>query len=105
MKQFVGKTAPTKKIDFLGEKNGVEIRKMSLAEVQAMQSEIRKLQEGPGEDADAGLAATLYVLRKTVVGADELTDEQFGDFPLGDLLELSKTALQYSGVDVAAGNA
>jgi hypothetical protein len=98
MKALIGKTAPTKKIAFLGEKNALEIKKLSGLEVKDFQKyiniEVPKLPE-----EDKGLAIQRYVLRVGVVGADDMTDEEIDGFPLQDISELAKEVLKYSGIN------
>jgi hypothetical protein len=93
MKHLIGKKQ-TKKVKFAG--GDVEIRKLSINDVMAVRDTI----EAAKEDSDQ-MRVLRDVLRMAVVGADEMTDEEFNEFSPSDLNELSETILQYCGLSSA----
>lgn len=100
MKHLVGKVI-TKKVPFMGDE--VEVRKMSVSEVMKVQELVNKSNKSKAEDAQIGLLRD--VIRLAVVGADEITDEDFNTFPIGELSDLSNEILAFSGLgDASAGN-
>jgi hypothetical protein len=100
MKHLVGKVI-TKKVPFMGDE--VEVRKMSVSEVMKIQELVKKANKSKAEDAQLGLLRD--VIRLAVLGADEITDEDFNTFPIGELSELSNEILGFSGLgDSTAGN-
>lgn len=100
MKHLVGKVI-TKKVPFMGDE--VEVRKMSVSEVMKIQELVKKANKSKAEDSQLGLLRD--VIRLAVLGADEITDEDFNTFPIGELSELSNEILSFSGLgDASAGN-
>jgi hypothetical protein len=100
MKHLVGKVI-TKKVPFMGDE--VEVRKMSVSEVMKIQELVKKANKSKSEDAQLGLLRD--VIRLAVIGADEITDEDFNTFPIGELSDLSNEILAFSGLgEAAAGN-
>lgn len=100
MKHLVGKVI-TKKVPFMGDE--VEVRKMSVSEVMKIQELVKMANKSKAEDAQLGLLRD--VIRLAVIGADEITDEDFNTFPIGELSELSNEILSFSGLgEAAAGN-
>lgn len=100
IKNLVGKKL-TKKVEFMGDE--VEVRKLSVAEIMQVQELVRKAQKAKGDDAQLGLLKD--VIRVAVVGAEELSDEDFDTFPLSELNNLTNAALEYSGLtNPEAGN-
>jgi hypothetical protein len=100
MKHLVGKVI-TKKVPFMGDE--VEVRKMSVSEVMQIQELVKKANKSKAEDSQLGLLRD--VIRLAVIGADEITDEDFNTFPIGELSELSNEILGFSGLgEAAAGN-
>jgi hypothetical protein len=94
MKHLVGKSQ-TKKVPFLGDE--VEIRKLSIDEVFKMQDMIQA-----GAEADDQLEVLYGVLRLAVIGAEEMTEDDFRSFPPADLNELSEEILSYCGIGAKA---
>lgn len=100
MKHLVGKVI-TKKVDFMADK--VEIRKMSVAEVMSVQELVKIAAKTKGDDSQIGLLRD--VIRISVVGAEELSDEDFNTFPIAELNDLSNAILNFSGLgDTKEGN-
>ena len=93
MKHLVGKEI-TQEFYFMGEK--IEVRKLSVKEVLEVQKEINKLNKSKSETAQISIIREL--LRKTVVGAKEMTDEEFDAFPLGELSDLVEKSVSFSGM-------
>jgi len=101
MKHLVGKVI-TKKVPFMGEE--VSIRKLSVNEVLAVQEIVKKAQKAKGEEAQIMLLQD--VIKVAVPEAQELTDEDFKTFPIGELSELTESILSFAGLsgDSAQGN-
>ena len=100
MKHLVGKVI-TKQVPFMGDE--VEVRKLSVSEVMKVQELVKKANKSKSEDAQMGLLRD--VIRLAVVGAEEISDEDFNTFPIGELSELSNEILSFSGLgDSTAGN-
>ncbi|MDB2598900.1 hypothetical protein N9Y08_06100 [Paracoccaceae bacterium] len=96
MKHLVGKVI-SKKVSFMGDE--VEIRKLSVAEVFKVQAMVKTSTKSKSEDAQISLLRD--VIRLAVVGADELTDEDFNSFPIAELNDVSNHILNYSGLGEA----
>lgn len=90
MKHLVGKPQ-TKKVPFMGDE--VEIKKLSVAEVMELQELIKKAAKSKDQ-----LQVLRDVLRLAVVGADEMSDDDFNTFSPIDLNELSEEVLVYCGL-------
>lgn len=98
MKHLVNKVM-TQKVAFMGDK--VEVRKLSVGSVK----EIQKFVEESGKSEDGQIQLLRDVIRLSVVGAEEITDEEFNNFPLGELTKLSEEIMKVSGLgDNSAGN-
>ena len=97
MKHLVGK-AQTKKVKFLGDT--VEIRKLTVSQVMELQEIIKNA------DKEDPMAVLRDTLRLAVIGAEEMTNEEFDTFPPADLNELSEEVLKYCGLmsGQSAGN-
>jgi len=93
MKHLVGKNI-TKSVDFMEEK--VDIKKLSVAEVIKIQELVKKSEKSKSETAQVNLLRE--VIKISVVGADELSNEDFDTFPLGELNSLSEQIMGYSGL-------
>ena len=90
MKHLVGK-AQTKKVKFMGDT--VEIKKLTVAQVMELQELIKAAAK-----AEDQMQILRDVLRLSVVGAEEMTDEDFNTFSPVDLNELSEEVLAYCGL-------
>lgn len=99
MKNLVGRRM-TKEVAFLGE--AVTIQKLSVKEVKEIQ-ELLKTVDLETEP----LKLVQGVIRIGVVGAVELTDDDFDEFPPDELNNLVTEVLKFSGIagDVAAAEA
>lgn len=100
MKHLVGKII-TKDFEFMDDK--VSVRKLSVSEVLKVQDLVKKASKKTDEASQLNLLKD--VIRLAVVGADELSDEDFDTFPIGELNKLSNDILSFSGLaDQSAGN-
>lgn len=97
MKHLVGKVQ-TKKVAFMGDE--VEIRKLPVSEILELQEHIQKASEAGDQ-----LGLLRHVLRVAVIGADELTDEDFNTFPPSDLNGLVEEILEFCGLSSKGGEA
>jgi hypothetical protein len=86
MKQFLGKTQ-TRKVKFMdGE---VKVKLLTVGDARAIE-DATKTQIGLPEEKQDQLAILRFVMRLAVVGAEELTDEEFDQFPVTELTRLSE---------------
>jgi hypothetical protein len=93
MKHLVGKVI-TKEVQFMDDK--VEVRKLSVSEVMAIQDLVKKAASSKKDDSQLGVLRD--VLRRAVIGAEEMTDQEFDSFPLAELNKLSEAVLGFSGM-------
>jgi len=84
----------TKKVKFMGE--NVEISKLTVMETMEIQELSKELESS--SDDNSGFAIIKCILCKAVEGADELTDDDFDNFPLEELSTLSTHIMQFSGM-------
>jgi hypothetical protein len=100
MKHLVGKII-TEKVPFMGEE--VEVRKLSVGQVIKVQELTKEFNKKKGSD-DASVKLLREVIKLAVVGAEELTDEDFNTFPLEELNQVSEAILALSGVNKTGKN-
>jgi hypothetical protein len=93
MKHLIGKTM-SKKVKFMGE--DVNVRKLSVAQVMEIQEKSKASAEAT--DDNASLDLLQYVISKAVDGAEELSEEDFKNFPIDELSKLSNEILTFSGL-------
>ena len=93
MKHLVGKTI-TEKVPFMGDK--VEVKKLTVGEILNLQEVITKV--GDSEDAKAQIGLLRDIIKVAVIGADELSDEDFDTFPIEELNKLSNKVMELSGL-------
>jgi hypothetical protein len=93
MKHLVGKEI-TEEFEFMGDK--VTVRKLTVKEVLSVQKEINTLSKA--KDESSQLKIVREILRRTVQGADKMSDEEFDNFPLGELTDLVEKAVGFSGM-------
>jgi transcriptional regulator of met regulon len=91
IKGLVGKKM-TKTVKFIGE--DVKITKLSVAEVLDIQDRAKV----SNEDQESGFELLKKVIKMSVEGADELTDEDFNTFPMDELSKLSNEIMKFSGI-------
>jgi len=99
MKHLVGK-AVTEKVDFMGDK--VEVKKLTVGEVMGLQKTIEAAAKSKKDGAQLKLLCD--IIKIAVIGADELTDEDFETFPVEELTGLSEHIMRLSGLGGSEGN-
>lgn len=82
----------TQNVKFVGE--DVKISKLTVAEVMEIQ-DLAKVQE---TDDSSGFELLKRVIKMSVEGGEELTDEDFKSFPMDELTKLSQAIMRFSGV-------
>lgn len=95
MKHLVGKNL-TKKIEFMGDE--VEIKQLSVKAVMELQEKLKGASEAESLDTVSML------IKAGVVGADEMSDEELFEFPLGSLVDLSQEIMTYCGLKAETVN-
>jgi CO dehydrogenase nickel-insertion accessory protein CooC1 len=85
----------SKKIKFMGE--DIEINKLSVAEVMAIQSQAQINSEADNN----GMSILRTVIRSSVVEASDISDSEFETFPMDELSKLSTEIMKFSGIDTA----
>lgn len=93
MKHLVGKVI-TKKVPFMGDE--VEIKKLSVNEVFKVQELVKKSTKS--KDEQDQIALLRDVMRLAVIGANDLSDDDFNTFPIADLSEITESVLSFSGI-------
>jgi len=90
--KFIGKKM-TKKVKFMGEE--IEISKLSVAQIVTVQESAKAAES----DDSKGFEILKTIIRASAAGAEDLTDEQFSDFPMDELSKLSNDVMVFSGID------
>ena len=82
----------------------VEVKKLTVGEILALQKVIAKV--GDSEDAAKQIGLLREIIKVAVLGADELSDEDFDTFPIEELNKLSTKVMNLSGLagEETAGN-
>jgi len=93
MKHLVNKLV-TEKVPFMGEE--VEVKKMSVNEVFEIQKLVQKSNKSKAESAQIDLL--IDVIRIAVVGAQEVTTEEFKTFPISEMTDLSNHIMRLAGL-------
>lgn len=91
IKGLVGRKM-TKTTKFMGE--DVKISKLSVSEVLDIQERAKSLEK----DESEGFSILKTVIRASVDGASDLSDEDFNNFPLDELSKLSNEIMKFSGI-------
>jgi hypothetical protein len=91
IKGLVGRKM-TKKVKFVGE--DVTISKLSVSEVLEIQESAKKAESSE----ETGFDLLKKVIRMSVEGATELSDEDFDSFPMDELSKLSSEIMKFSGI-------
>jgi hypothetical protein len=99
MKHLVGKSL-TEKVPFMGDE--VEVKKLTVGEVLTLQKVITAAADS--EDEQAQLRLLCDITKIAVIGAEELTDEEFNTFPISELTLLSEHIMRLSGLGASEGN-
>lgn len=81
-----------KNTKFMGK--DVTISKLSVSQVLEIQEKAKTIQD----DETGGLELLRTVIRLSVKGAEDLTDEDFATFPMEELAKLSNEIMKYSGM-------
>jgi len=93
IKKLVGKRV-TKTVSFMGDK--VTISKLSVDEVMRVQETVKDIESG--DDTRKGFEVMKVVIKSSVEGAHELSDQDFDTFPLDELSSLSNEIIKFSGM-------
>ena len=96
MKQFLNKTI-SKKIKVQGVE--IELKALSLNEVMELQEVVADLDNT--DEMSSNLTVMRSMLRVGVLGADEMSDEDFNSIPLSVLSEAVSEVLAYAGLGAA----
>lgn len=96
IKSLVGKKM-TKTVKFIGE--DIKITKLNVAEVMEIQEKAKLLES----EQLTGLDLLKKVIRLSVEGADQLTDQDFDSFPMDELSKLSNEIMKFSGISGESG--
>jgi hypothetical protein len=99
MKHLVGKLL-TEKVPFMGDE--VEVKKLTVGQVMSLQKVIDAAAKS--KDDQAQLRLLCDIIKIAVVGAEELTDEDFDTFPVKELTGLSESIMLLSGLGNTEGN-
>lgn len=82
----------TKKVKFMNE--DVVIAKLSVALVLEIQEQAKAAETA----GDSGFELLKRVIKMAVDGAEQLSDEEFNNFPMDELSKLSNEILKFSGI-------
>ena len=91
LRDLIGKRI-NKTITFMGA--SLEINKLTVGQVTRIQGMAKDAEK----DDSKSLDILKEVIRIAVVGAADLTDEDFAEFPLGELTTLSNEIMSFSGL-------
>ena len=90
MKHLIGKVR-TQEVDFMDDK--LEVKLLSISDIEDMQKEISSK-----DDDMASLQTLSKICKHTVVGAEEMTDEEFKQFPLIEVTKLVEEIMKVNGL-------
>ncbi len=91
IKGLVGRKM-TKSVKFCGE--DVKISKLSVAEVLEIQESAKNTESSE----ETGFNLLKKVIKMSVEGANELSDQDFEQFPMDELSKLSSEIMKFSGI-------
>lgn len=74
----------------------VEVKKLTVGEILELQTVIAEV--GDSEDAKKQIGLLRDIIKVAVLGADELSDEDFDTFPIEELNKLSNKVMELSGL-------
>jgi len=94
IKSLVGKKL-TKKVKFLNE--DVTITKLTVAQVKQMQSAAKEVESEDADD-EAGFDMLKTIIASSVEGGNQLSDDDFENFPMDELSKLSGDIMKFSGL-------
>lgn len=96
MKEFVGKSQ-TQKVPFMdGE---VEVRLLTVGDAQEIDRLTKELASKEDKEDSDNLELLRSIIRMMVIGADELSNEDFDTLPIASLTSLVETITQSAGVE------
>jgi hypothetical protein len=90
--KLIGKKM-TKPVKFMGEET--TISKLSVAQIMLVQEAAKAAET----DETKGFDILKTIIRASAEGAADITDDQFADFPMDELSNLSNTIMVFSGID------
>jgi hypothetical protein len=93
---LVGKRM-SKDAKFMGD--NIKINKLSVSEVLFIQTRAKVI----ADDENEGFEILKTVIRSSVDGANDLSDDDFNNFPLDELSKLSNEIMKFSGIGEQAG--
>ena len=96
MKSLIGKKM-TKTVKFMG--TDIKICKLSVAEVLEIQAKAKNIETNEQE----GFNVLKVVVRAGAEGGQDLSDEDFDNFPLDELSKLSNEIMSFSGIGSEKG--
>lgn len=91
LRGLIGKRV-NKTISFMGSE--LEINKLTVGQVTRIQGMAKEAEK----DESKSLDILKEVIRIAVVGAADFTDEEFSEFPIGELTTLSNEIMTFSGL-------
>lgn len=91
IKGLVGKKM-TKTFKFMGE--DVKVSKLSVSDVLDIQVKAKEAES----NEETGFDLLKKVIRMSVEGAKDLSDEEFDSFPMDELSKLSSEVMKFSGI-------
>ena len=105
---LIGKRV-SKAVPFLGA--SITINKLTVAEVQAVQDAAKEAETAAKTAASEGqdeadldqLGVLRAIIRASVEGGANLTDDAFLNWPIEDISKLAKEIMKYSGIGEDAG--
>ena len=87
----------TRSIKFMNE--DIKISKLTVSEITEIREQANRAKNST-DDSD-NLSILKNIVKKSVEGAEDLTDEDFDNFPMDDLSKLSNEIMKFSGLDTA----
>jgi hypothetical protein len=99
MKHLINKEL-TEKVPFMGDE--VEVRKLTVGKIMELQKVIKASEKSKSDKAQLKLLCD--IIKVAVIGAEDLTEEDFDSFPLSELTELSSHVMRVSGLGASEGN-
>jgi len=92
MKQFLGQVQ-TKTVTFMD--GDVQIKVLTVGDAKLIEAKTKALQALPEAKQDQ-LEILRFVIRTSVIDADQLTDEELDSFPISELTKLSENIMGVS---------
>jgi len=99
MKHLINKEL-TEKVPFMGDE--VEVRKLTVGKIMELQKVIKASEKSKSDKAQLKLLCD--IIKVAVIGAEDLTEEDFDSFPLSELTELSSHVMRVSGLGASEGS-